>query len=34
MEFAGRPFVSGVELAEELNRPVTWDAGSRTVTIT
>ena len=33
IEFGGRPFVSGLELAEELDRPVAWDAGSRTVTI-
>lgn len=32
--FAGRSFVSGVELAEELARPITWDADTRTVTIT
>ena len=32
--FGGRDFVSGAELAEELERPVKWDPGSRTVTIT
>jgi hypothetical protein len=33
MHVAGRAFVSGAELAEALDRPVTWDPASRTVTI-
>jgi hypothetical protein len=33
MEFGGRTFLSGAELAEALDRPVSWDPASRTVTI-
>lgn len=33
MEFGGRTFLSGAELAEALDGPVSWDPASRTVTI-